>query len=112
MRSSIVITLAVAAMSAIALQAQAAALVLGGGDAESCYRAAKRDAADRTSLRLCSRALEDEPLTPTDRASTHINRGVILVNRRTFAEAIADFDAALKLQPRSGEAYLNRGAAR
>jgi len=105
----------IAALIAVGLgasTAQAAALVLGGGDGEACYRAALHGASDRQSLLHCARALDDEPLTPKDRASTHINRGGILVNRKAYAEAMADFDAALKLNPGSGEAYLNRGAAR
>jgi tetratricopeptide (TPR) repeat protein len=101
-----------AAFCLLGFGVQAASLVLGGGDAEACYRAAKRGAADRISLTVCGRALENDPLSPQDRASTYINRGVILVSRKAYAEAIADFDHALHLQPKSGEALLNRGAAR
>src|SRR4051812_35355111 len=92
--------------------AHAASLVIGGGDAEACYKAALHDASDLASLTQCGRALDQEALTPKDRASTYINRGVILVQRKAFTEAIADFDQALRLQPRMGEAYLNRGAAK
>jgi tetratricopeptide (TPR) repeat protein len=111
MRLPRLITITIA-LCLLGFGAEAASLVLGGGDAEACYRAAKRGAADRISLTACGRALENDPLSPQDRASTHINRGVILVSRKAYAEAIADFDRALHLQPKSGEALLNRGAAR
>jgi tetratricopeptide (TPR) repeat protein len=99
-------------MLAAAAPAQAAMLVLGGGMAEDCYKAALHEASDGPSLELCTRALSDEPLTPKDRASTFINRGVILISRRAYEAAAADFDSALRIKPGMAEAYVNRGAAR
>jgi tetratricopeptide (TPR) repeat protein len=56
--------------------------------------------------------LSEDPLSPADRAGTLVNRGVIAMNRRDTASALADFEAALALRPAQAEALMNRGSAR
>jgi len=103
---------ALAALIALtATPASGAAFVLGGGMADSCSRAAIAGQDDRPSLDLCSLALETQPLLRRDRAGTYVNRGVIHLRRKAYADARRDFDSALKLEPRLGEAFVNRGAA-
>ena len=103
---------ALAALLALfATSASGAAFVLGGGMADGCSRAAIAGRDDRPSLDLCSMALETQPLLKRDRAGTYVNRGVIHLRRKAFAEARRDFDAALRLEPALGEAFVNRGAA-
>jgi tetratricopeptide (TPR) repeat protein len=104
-------TFVIGSMLALAAPAQAAMLVLGGGEAQDCYKAAKAGASDAVSLGSCDRALADEPLSPHDRAATFVNRGVIHVGRREFDAAIADFNQSIKILPRNGEAFVDRGAA-
>jgi len=91
--------------------ASAAAFVLGGGMANACSRAALRGADDRASIETCSVALETQPLMRRDRAGTLVNRGVIHLRRGSYEDARKDFDAALKLEPQLGEAFVNRGAS-
>ena len=109
------IVFAFAAIStAVALSAgsaSAAAFVLGGGMANACSRAAIEGRDDRESLRLCDMALETQPLLRRDRAATFVNRGIIQLRRKDYAEARRDFDIAVKLDPSMGEAFVNRGAA-
>jgi tetratricopeptide (TPR) repeat protein len=90
----------------------AAALVIGGGMAEGCYKAAQANAIDRSSLEVCTEAIEQEALSTQDLASTLVNRSVVLLGRGEFEGAVRDLDRAIGLRPNLAEAYVNRGAAR
>ncbi|HEY3813005.1 MAG TPA: tetratricopeptide repeat protein [Caulobacteraceae bacterium] len=103
---------ALAAASMVAGACGAAELVLGGGMAEGCYKAARANSTDRASLDLCTQAVEQEPLSTRDLSATLVNRSVILLGRREFEAAEHDLDRAISLRPGSAEAYVNRGAAR
>jgi len=85
--------------------------VLGGGLADACSRFALDGRSDEYSLNTCTYALETETLVKRDRAATLVNRGVIQLRRKKFEAANRDFDAAIRLQPTLGEAWVNRGAA-
>lgn len=88
--------------------AAASVITVGGGYAESCYEAA--DARDLTarSLDLCDRALAEEALVARDRVATLVNRGIIHLRRSNLADAEADFNSALSLDPAEAEAWLNK----
>ncbi len=92
-----------------ALPAHAALNVFGSTLARQCYEAAM--SASGTGAALCERALTNDQLTDRDRAATLVNRGIIYNTARQLDLAVADFDAALKINPNLGEAYLNRGNA-
>ena len=109
MRSALVFA-ALAAMS-LAGQSQAATTVLGNGLAGFCSQAAKAGDDDQPSLEVCTLALETEAMSRRDRAGTYVNRGVIKMRRQDYADAHADFNTAIRLQPDMGEAYINRGGA-
>jgi tetratricopeptide (TPR) repeat protein len=103
--------LALAAVaSLIAAPAVAAVSVIGGGDAQICFEAARSGKADTASLDACSVALDAEPLTTADRGATLVNRGVIKLRREDYESAHADFDAGIALVPNVGESWINRGA--
>lgn len=91
--------------------ALAASTVLGGGLATACSVSALEGRDDDASLDTCNLALAGEILARRDRAATFVNRGVILLRRKAWAQAGRDFDAAIALQPAMGEAFVNRGAA-
>ena len=90
----------------------AATMVIGGGMAEDCYKAARAEATDRASLELCTQAIDQESLTKKDLAATLVNRSVILLGRREYDAAVRDLDRAISLRPEFAEAFVNRGAAR
>lgn len=90
--------------------ATASTLVLGGGAAKDCSVAAIDGRSDRQSVLTCTVALETESLNFRDRARTHVNRGVLQMRQRDFPTARADFDAATRIDPDLGEAWVNRGA--
>ena len=102
---------AVAITLGFAAPASSAAFVLGGGLADACSRFAVDGRSDDYSLSTCTYALETESLVKRDRAATLVNRGVIQLRRKSYASANRDFDAAIRLAPGMGEAFVNRGAA-
>jgi tetratricopeptide (TPR) repeat protein len=105
---------AVAALAfgfAAAWSAQASVQVVGSQRAHQCMDAAFAGASSRAAVDWCSAALNEEALTPRNRAGTLVNRGVIMMNRRQHEEAIRDFDQAVRLSPTLGEAHFNRGSA-
>lgn len=103
---------AVAAVSLLATSAQGQAVtVIGGGLARQCSEAALAGKSDPSFELLCTTALATEGLDYLDRAGTYVNRGVMKLRRREFAEAQLDFTSAMQTKPDFGEAYVNRGAA-
>jgi tetratricopeptide (TPR) repeat protein len=94
-----------------AAAAQAASTVFGSGDAQECFEGA-RFGSGSIGEEACNRALREGTLTSRDRAATLVNRGIVYNRTGRFDQAVGDFDAALKIDPRLGEAYLNRGNSR
>ena len=95
-------------MLAMTAPASAAVTVFGSSLARECYENAQLGT-DSYGLESCDRALKQEQLSARDRAATLVNRGIILNRARKLDAALADFGAALRLNPDLGEAYLNRG---
>ena len=82
-----------------------------GGMASACAREAKAGHATDEAVNGCTDALIAELLTERDHAATLVNRGTLYLVRHNWDAAITDFDAAIGIQPKMGEAYVNRGAA-
>jgi tetratricopeptide (TPR) repeat protein len=99
-----------AAMLWTAGQAEAAVTVTGDGFAKACSEAAKAGQSAYSYEEICTAALGDL-LPARDRAGTYVNRGIIKLRRQAYAEAIKDFDTAIRYQPDLAETYVNRGAA-
>ena len=89
--------------------------VIGDGFAADCSASAKAVSARGTprsdALKACDLALENEVLSVHDLAATHVNRGVLFLASARYVDARRDFDAAARIEPSLGEAYVNRGAA-
>jgi tetratricopeptide (TPR) repeat protein len=94
----------------VAAAAQAAVTVIGGNFARACYEAAKFGDIHADAYAGCTLAIETEPLSARDLAGTYVNRGVVSMGHQDWKDAQQDFEAALKLMPRLGEALVNRGA--
>jgi tetratricopeptide (TPR) repeat protein len=80
----------------------------------SCSRAAmdaEQGKVRPEAIADCTRSLETEPLSTFGEAQTLVNRGVIRLRAGRSADALADFNAALRKQPQLASAYLNRAAA-
>lgn len=104
------LTIGAALGVALAGSASAAVTVIGGGLAEDCSKAALRGLSDRDSIEICNLALTTEMLDTRDKAGTYINRGVMRMRARAYDSAHSDFNAAIALEPRIGEGWVNRGA--
>lgn len=85
--------------------------VFGAPHANACAAAAGVGRTDPVSFDHCAKALTLESLTRANKGLIYINRGAMFLRMGKGAEALADFDAALDLTPKSPEASLNRGAA-
>lgn len=77
-------------------------------DAQLCADAG----ADLTAaIAACSRTLERADLEPRDRARWHASRAAHRGRMKQFAQAIADFDKAIALQPGQPGYYIGRAGA-
>lgn len=90
----------------------AARTQIGGTSAAGrCHRAVETGNTDDNAINQCTRAIEQERLVRADLIAAYNNRGVLRLRRREGVLALADFEAALQLDPEVGEVHLNRGAA-
>lgn len=110
-RISLSLLIAAGAVALAAGSASASVTVMGGGNARDCSLAAFRGETSYRFEALCTQALETELLSARDRAGTLVNRGVFKLRRNEYEKANGDFNRAVQLQPKLGEAYVNRGAA-
>jgi lipoprotein NlpI len=77
-------------------------------DAAACGQVQVPDAA----IAGCTKIIEDQKQKPKGRAAAYYNRGNAHAAKGDHDAAIADFDEALKLEPKNASAYNNRGNAR
>lgn len=64
------------------------------------------------AVRLYTRALDDRTLPSSDRANVYDKRGIAYYRNGDYAHAVADYSAAIKLDPDCGHCFNNRGMAR
>ena len=103
---------AIAAAAIFATPASAAVYTLGGPLTEGCFEAASSKNMSRFAVEGCTRALIEEGLAPSDRAATLVNRGILHMAHGQAVAADADFDAALAIDARLADAFLNKGFLR
>ena len=63
------------------------------------------------AIKLFTQAIDSGDLSPSQLASTYINRGLTFSKKKDFEWAIADYDAAIRMDPKNAAAYNNRGNA-
>ena len=101
-----------ALLAASAVPAVGAVTVIGNSSARMCFEAADSPIMPTfRDLGYCDNAFAEGALSRHDTVATHVNRGILRLRRNLVAEAIADFDMALALDPDQPEASLNKGAA-
>jgi tetratricopeptide (TPR) repeat protein len=82
---------------------------IGNSRARTCYLSAKNGFASDDLIKLCSTSLEEENLSPKDRAATYDNRGIMENRLSRLDQALASFDAAIAIDESLGDAHVNRG---
>ncbi len=105
MRLALCLAIAAASLSAAA---SASSMVVGSGLARLCFEAADTERASAGAVAICDRALSEEALTWDDQVATFVNRGILRARSGDFAGARADYDRAIRLDPRQPESYLNK----
>ena len=106
-----IILSAAAAIGLFASSAAASVITLGGSHAEACYRAADARLRNMQAMQDCDMALNEEALGVRDRAGTLVNRGILHLVTNNIKAANRDFDAAIALNAREAEAWLNKSIA-
>ena len=116
---------AVAVLGAVCLPGAAfaqAIQVFGGGQGESCWRAAAAstflhmDSATMEALwkadaiARCDDALSGSVMDRRDRAATLVNRSILEMSRENYAAAEKNLDLALALLPKLPEAHVDLGS--
>ena len=89
--------------------AHAAVTVLGNGPAQECFHSAEFGGEAHSGINQCTAAL-DTILSPTDRAATLVNRGVLRLALHQNDRALLDIDSGIAIAPDLGDAYVDRGA--
>ena len=100
-----------AAGAAAAVPTTAAMTVVGSGYAHSCYVSAESRHASPADIAFCTTALTEDGLNARDRAATYVNRGILMMRKKDYDKAIADYEAAIKTRPEMAEAWVNKGIA-
>ena len=78
-----------------------------GRDIAACAQNKDNEAA----VTGCTRIIDDSKVKPKGHAAAYYNRGNANSAMGDFAAAIADYDEALKLDPKNALAFANRGTA-
>ena len=69
-----------------------------------------------TAIRGCSRIIKSgrllgEPISKENLAFAYYNRGIAYDDKGQYDRAIADYDTAIKLNPKDADFYFNRGTS-
>jgi tetratricopeptide (TPR) repeat protein len=109
---SLTLAVGIASLAIPLSAAHSAVITVGGPLSRLCYQSALSQDDRRSAVDGCTRALEEEGLSPSDRAATYVNRGIVRMVRGSEAGADADFNAALALDRNLADAWLNKGFLR
>lgn len=87
--------------------------IISNGTGKTCYQTAlKQQNPHNGHIAKCTKAIESNTLNPRDLAASYVNRGILYMRASKFDDALTDYDRAIRLRPRLGDAYLNKGAAK
>jgi tetratricopeptide (TPR) repeat protein len=93
------------------LPANAVIMVMGNRLAHDCFMMAKAGNDPHNAIATCNEALENEALTPHDRAGTFVNRGAVEVALGRIDAAMSDYNTSLSISPDLADAYVDRAGA-
>jgi tetratricopeptide (TPR) repeat protein len=108
---SLTLAAGIAALALPLTAAEAGIITIGEGFARSCYESSEAHVATPAAIEACNRAFSEQALDFHDEVATHVNRGILYYLSGNLRLANLDYDAALALDPREPEAWLNKGMA-
>ena len=100
-----------AALFAFSLPANAVVMVIGNELAHDCFLMAKAGTDPINGIATCSSALENQALSPHDRAGTFVNRGAIKISLGRVDDAMNDYNTGITILPTLADAYVDRAGA-
>jgi len=95
--------------------AHAQSVIILGGDsfARECFTASnlavQLNSASETDIDNCNKAIQHGALKKRDLIATLVNRGILFAAMEEYQRAGKDYQSAINLDPKSGEAFLNLG---
>ena len=111
MRFGLTATAALALLAVSAAGASADQKVVGAGTSMTCIAQAQDPNADlKAAVQGCTDALNFQPMSISDRVGTVINRGILRARMHDATGALADYNDAISMDDKAGQAYLNRSA--
>lgn len=99
------------ALIGFSLPANALVMVIGNQLAHDCFEIAKSGVDPANGIATCSSALENEALSPHDRAGTYVNRGAIKIAMGRVDDALNDYNTGLAILPNLADGYVDRAGA-
>ncbi len=94
----------------VALSTLAPLAASAGAAAADDYQTCDKQSGD-VPIAACTRALQTGRLKGRQLAATYDNRGVEYANKRDWDHAFADYDRAIRIDPKFAFPYSNRGDA-
>jgi tetratricopeptide (TPR) repeat protein len=102
------LTATASALFAFSAPANAVVMVIGNQLAHDCYVIAKAGVDLPNGVATCSSALENEALSPHDRAGTYVNRGAIKIALGRVDDAMSDYNTGITIMPNLADAFIDR----
>jgi lipoprotein NlpI len=110
-RSALVSALLMAPPIAAGLAAALLAVPAAQAQQTDAERCATLSGQPELAIKHCTSAIQSGKVQGEELAKLHYNRGIEWASKGEHARAIADYDAAIRLDPKFAEAYFNRGHA-
>ncbi len=111
MKATLILPAICAALLGLSLPANAVIMVVGNQLAHDCFLMAKSGVDTVTGIKTCSSALENEALSPHDRAGTFVNRGALKIALGRVDDAMNDYNTGIGIMPDLADAYVDRAGA-
>jgi tetratricopeptide (TPR) repeat protein len=99
------------ALLGLCAPANALVMVIGNQLAHDCYEMAKAGTEPTEAIATCNSALENEALSPHDRAGTYVNRGAVKIALGRVDDAMNDYNTGIGILPSLADAYVDRAGA-
>jgi lipoprotein NlpI len=100
-----------AVLFGLSAPANAVVMVLGNELAHDCFLIAKAGTEPVVGIATCSSALENQALSPHDRAGTFVNRGAIKMSLGRVDDAMNDYNTGISIMPTLADAFVDRAGA-